>query len=208
MTGWWRSGLATDAYANTLLLVNSNDYEKLVAATIRDLKLAGVKEVYHQKEFVGKRSGRTIKIDVSFELELHAFTVLCLVECKWYNHKVDVSEVEEFRTKMDDIGAHKGLMFTTEGFQDGAIKVARAYGISLARLSDSPRSGDILAITNSMSAKEPPTMRVEGDILSGAIHLKMLGSEYWQWFPCGRALLNELYLEDNLTNFAVPPREN
>ena len=183
--------------------MNSDEYEKLVAATIRDLKLAGVKEVYHQREFVGKRSGRTIKIDVSFELELHAFTVLCLAECKWYNHKVDVSEVEEFRTKMDDIGAHKGLIFTTVGFQKGAIEVARAYGISLARLSDSAMPGDILAITNSMSARRPPSVRVEGDVLSGAIYLKMLGSEYWQWFPCGKALLNELYLEESLANFAV-----
>lgn len=186
-------------------LVNSDDYEKLVAEAIRDLKLAGVNEVYHQREFVGIRSRRTIKIDVSFELKLNAFTILCLVECKWYNHKVDVSEVEEFRTKIDDIGAHKGLMFTTEGYQDGAIKVARAYGISLARLSDSPKSGDILAITNSISTKPPPTFRVQGEILSGAIHLKMIGTEYWQWFPCAKALLNELYLEDSLSNFNVSP---
>jgi hypothetical protein len=179
--------------------VNSEDYEKLVAATLRDLKLAGSKEVHHQREFVGKRTGRKIKIDVSFELELHEFTVLCLVECKWYNHKVDVSEVEEFRTKLDDIGAHKGLMFTTVGFQDGAVKVAKAYGIALARLSDSARHRDMHAITNSLDRKMPPMQRIAGEVLSGALYFDVMGVEGWKWFPCGKALLNELYLVDCLT---------
>jgi hypothetical protein len=184
--------------------VNSNEYEMLVAATIRDLKLAGSKDVYHQREFVGKRTGRKIKVDVSFELELHKFTLLCIVECKWYNHKVDVSEVEEFRAKLDDIGAHKGMMFTTVGYQDGAVRVAKAYGIALARLSDSAMPGDILAITNAASPRRPPTTRVAGELLSGAVYVSMLGSHYWQWFPCGKALLHELYLEDCLSTFKPP----
>jgi restriction system protein len=178
--------------------VTSGKYEQLVAATTRDLKLGGSKGVYHQREFIGKRTGRKIKVDVSFELELANFTVLCIVECKWYNHRVDVSEVEEFRTKLDDIGAHKGLMFTTVGYQDGAVKVAKAYGIALARLSDSPLPGDILAITKAVSARKPPTTKVAGELLSGAVHMSLLGTDYWQWFPCGTALLHDLYLVDAL----------
>ena len=184
--------------------MNSNEYEELVAAAIRDLKLAGSKGVHHQREFVGKRTGRKIKVDVSFELELHKFTVLCIVECKCYNHKVDVSEVEEFRTKLDDIGAHKGMMFTTVGYQDGAVKVAKAYGIALARLSDSAMPGDILAITNAVSPRNPPTTRAAGELLSGAVYVSRLGCDYWQWFPCGKALLHELYLEDCLSTCKPP----
>jgi hypothetical protein len=180
--------------------VNSEEYEKLVAATIQDLNLAGAKQVCHQRDFVGKMTGRNIKVDVSFELELHEFTVLCLVECKWYNHKVDVSEVEEFRSKMEDIGAHKGLMFTTVGFQDGAVKYAKAYGIGLARLSDSARPGDMHAITNSLDRRMQPMQRIAGEVLSGALYVDLMGVEGWKWFPCGKALLNELYLVDCLSS--------
>lgn len=179
--------------------MNSDEYERLVAATIQDLNLAGAKQVCHQRDFVGKMTGRKIKVDVSFELELHEFTVLCLVECKWYNHKVDVSEVEEFRSKMEDIGAHKGLMFTTVGFQDGAVKYAKAYGIGLARLSDSARPGDMHAITNSLDRRMQPMQRIAGEVLSGALYVDLMGVEGWKWFPCGKALLNELYLVDCLT---------
>jgi hypothetical protein len=179
--------------------VNFSDYETLVAAMVRDLKLAGASQVFHQREFVGKRSGRKIKVDVSFETNLSGFTVLFLVECKCYNHMVDVSEVEEFITKIDDIGAHKGIMLTTVGFQAGAIQTAKAYGIGLARMSETARPGDMHVISTSMDPRIPPMERVAGEVLSGALYIDVIGVEGWKWFPCGKALLNELFLVDYLT---------
>ena len=70
-----------------------------------------------------------VNVRVSFELGLNGFTVLFLVECKWYNHMVDISEIEELITKMDDIDAHKGIVFTTVGFQASAVQTANDYGI-------------------------------------------------------------------------------
>ena len=173
--------------------VNFGDYETLVQALVRDFKLAGALEVFHLREFVGKRSRRRIKVDVSFEMDLSGFKVLFLVECKHYNQNVGVAEIEEFRTKMDDIGAHKGIVFTTVGFQAGAVQTAKAYGIGLARLSDRARPGDMHVISNSLERRVPPMERVAGEVLSGALYVEVMGVEGWKWFPCGRALLDTLF---------------
>jgi restriction system protein len=62
------------------------------------------------------------------------------VECKCYAHKVSVDDIEEFHSKIDDIGAHKGIMVTTVGYQEGAVKTARGRGIALALLTTGTRS--------------------------------------------------------------------
>jgi len=57
--------------------------------------------------------------------------MLILVECKHYKDKVEISDLLEFAQRIDDIGAHKGVVVSTVGFQEGAIKVADAHGIAL-----------------------------------------------------------------------------
>lgn len=73
---------------------------------------------------------------------------MVLVECKSYNHRVPVDDVEEFHSKLDDIGAQKGIMVTTLGFQNGAIKAARGRRIALALLTQKPQPGEISYVVN------------------------------------------------------------
>lgn len=97
-------------------------------------ELVGV-TVHHHRVFKGRISQRDIKIDVSFNYSVAGSNLLFLVECKCYNHSVPVDDVEEFHSKIDDIGAHKGIMISTIGFQEGAIKAATGRGIALALLT-------------------------------------------------------------------------
>ncbi|HVF61004.1 MAG TPA: restriction endonuclease [Thermoanaerobaculia bacterium] len=104
--------------------------------------LIGV-EVHHKRVYVGRVSGREIEVDISFETSIAGARLLCLVECKCYSKSVSVDEVEEFHSKLDDIGAHKGIMVTTVSFQDGAVKVAKGRGIALALLTRSHLPGEL-----------------------------------------------------------------
>lgn len=88
--------------------------------------------VFHRKQHVGKKSGHSHEIDITFELSLAGIQILILVECKCYRRAVGVEDVLEFTSRIQDIGAHKGIMVTTTGFQQGAVKIAEANGIGLA----------------------------------------------------------------------------
>ena len=115
--------------------MNSEDYEIFVKEVFEELLEDKSVKVYHLKEYTGKVSKRIIKIDISFETQVLGTQILFLVECKHYKNRIDVGEVEEFYSKLNDIGAHKGIMVTTIGYQEGAIKTAKGRGIALVTLS-------------------------------------------------------------------------
>ena len=62
------------------------------------------------------------------------FKVIC--ECKQYKKSVDREKVVVLHKKVESIGAHKGILLSTSGFQSGAIQYARAHGIALIRMGD------------------------------------------------------------------------
>ena len=145
-------------------------YEELARKVCEELsEVKGVK-VFRGKIFVGKRSKRRIKTDVSFLTKVLGSKVLVIVECKKYNHKVSVDDVEEFHSKLDDIGAHKGIMATTTGFQNGAVKTARGRGIALAVLSPNPKANELEYIVKYMTVEDlqrslnPPIL--QGNLIS------------------------------------------
>jgi len=119
------------------------DYEMFVQQVVEELSADGT-VVYHHREFTGRVSGRKIVADVSFDLvAFGGARLLVVVECKRYTHRVEVGDVEEFHSKLDDIGAHKGIMVTTVGYQQGAIATARGRGIALALLTDEAQPGEL-----------------------------------------------------------------
>lgn len=131
------------------MTITSDNYEKFTRKVIKSL--VGV-TVHHQRVYTGRLSKRKIKVDVSFNHNIAGGAdVLFLVECKCYNHSVSVGEVEEFHSKIDDIGAHKGIMVTTVGFQEGAIKTARGRRIALALLTTEHQPGELIYVVNSAS---------------------------------------------------------
>ena len=138
-----------------------DEYERFVQQVIAEL---GIMNPEHQREFVGIRSQRKIKVDVSFELTpLGGARTIYVVECKCYNHRVPVDDIEEFHSKLDDIGAHKGILITTVGFQEGAIKTAKGRGIALALLTKESQPGELRFIVN--SAQPTQSRSVESDAL-------------------------------------------
>ncbi len=62
------------------------------------------------------------------------FKVLC--ECKRYSHPVSREKVAVLHDKIASIGAHKGILLSTSGFQSGAIQYAKTHGIALIHVYD------------------------------------------------------------------------
>ena len=98
-------------------------------------------------------------MDVSLELYRRGASKPYLVwiwECKDYRHRVPVDDVEEFHTKLEQIGLHKtkGTIVCRNGFQASTIRVAEAYGISLARILP---DGSIIRLME--AAVEPAILR-------------------------------------------------
>jgi hypothetical protein len=131
---------------------NSDNYEQFTRQVMASL--VGV-TVHHQRVYTGRVSQRDIKVDVSFNYMIAGADLLFLVECKCYGHSVPVDDVEEFHSKIDDIGAHKGIMVTTVGFQDGAVKTARGRGIALALLTTEQQPGELRYVVNSAGPSKP-----------------------------------------------------
>ena len=63
------------------------------------------------------------------------FKIIC--ECKQYKNHVNREKVVVLGDKVKSLGAHKGILLSTSGFQSGAIQYAKAHGIALIQVFDS-----------------------------------------------------------------------
>jgi hypothetical protein len=86
-------------------------------------------KVYGERALAGAK-GR-YKIDISAEIHFGDLRLLFLVECRYWNSRVPQDAVLSLRSKVEDVGAHKGIIASLVGFQSGAVRVARANGIAL-----------------------------------------------------------------------------
>jgi hypothetical protein len=112
----------------------SKDYELLVRGLIEQ-KLSGVSgvdliEILHNAKIKGL-SGYEHQIDVAYRFRIWKTEILVLVECKQYQKRVGVDELLEFKSRLDDVRAHKGIFITSSSFQRGAREFAKANRIAL-----------------------------------------------------------------------------
>lgn len=89
----------------------------------------------HKKYFSVERQDYIIP-DITIEkfINEQLFFVI-VIECKDYKGSISVSEIEEFHSKLQQIGADntKGILVTSNGkFQKSALNYAKSKGISLA----------------------------------------------------------------------------
>jgi len=99
-------------------------------------------KLFRKKGYYSKDREKHIIFDLSIEIFLPGqdfYSLLFLVECKSYNHPVPVDDAEEFYSKIQQIsGANiKGVIASTNSFQEGTLNYARSKGIGLLRYYDS-----------------------------------------------------------------------
>jgi hypothetical protein len=86
-------------------------------------------KVYGKRIIPGSKG--TYEIDVSAEVNLGELKLLFIVECKHWANRVPQDVVLSLKSKLEDLGAHKGIIVSKGGFQKGAIRIARGNGIAL-----------------------------------------------------------------------------
>ncbi|HEV3076544.1 MAG TPA: restriction endonuclease [Thermoanaerobaculia bacterium] len=111
-------------------------FEKL-SLGIHLLKRDGA-HITRDERVVGKRTGRPRQVDISIRFRNGYYEYFAAVECK--DTLVGLEQIEAFVVKLEDIGAQKGIVISSTGFQAGAVEAAKAYGIDLFHLGE--ESGD------------------------------------------------------------------
>ena len=80
--------------------------------------------------------------DGTYQIDLYAtFTALSteikvICECKQHRKRVNREKVVILADKTKSLGAHKGILLSTSGFQSGAIQYAKEHGIALIQVYD------------------------------------------------------------------------
>ncbi|HEX7890004.1 MAG TPA: restriction endonuclease [Ramlibacter sp.] len=106
-------------------------FEKLIAA----LHETGDVTVERNVTLEG-RSGATRQVDVLLRHRQGLYEHLVIVECKYWKKPVERLHVDALATTVRELGAAKGVIFTTKGFQTGAVSQASHESIELFKVRE------------------------------------------------------------------------
>jgi hypothetical protein len=95
--------------------------------------------IFHHRPYYSSTRKKGIYFDIAIELTLpraSAVSFLWIWECKSYKKLVPVDDIEEFESKLNQVGAAntKGTMISRNGFQQSTLEFAKSTGVGLARL--------------------------------------------------------------------------
>ena len=77
---------------------------------------------------------RQIDVKIARRSRFHRFTTI--VECKRWKEPVGRDRIDILAASIEALGAQNGAIFTTTGFEEGAIAYAKGKGIELFRVRD------------------------------------------------------------------------
>lgn len=94
--------------------------------------------VHHHKRYYSRERGSYVTTDVCLEVTRPNADEACFIwvwECKDYDHAVPVDDIEEFHSKLEQIGLHntKGTVICRDRYQKAAVAFAKSKAIGLAR---------------------------------------------------------------------------
>lgn len=76
------------------------------------------------------------QLDIIAEFVALSVGFKVIVECKRYTRPVEREKIVVLADKVRSLGAHKGILISTSGFQSGATEYARQHGIALLQIFD------------------------------------------------------------------------
>lgn len=76
--------------------------------------------IQHDVERKGLMSRTKRQIDILIEAKVAGFDLAIIVDCKYFNKRVGIKEVESFLSFLRDLKASKGILITNQGYTKGA----------------------------------------------------------------------------------------
>jgi len=129
-------------------------FEKYVQGILKreNCKLKDFK-VTHLEKVAGMDGEYIMDVVCTFSI-LGGATLTVLIECKRHTNSIKREMVQILNQKLQSTGAHKGMIFSTSEFQDGAIEFAKAHGIALVHVEFGKKR---VFVTNYGDEIPPPT---------------------------------------------------
>lgn len=131
------------------MIIDTNPYRELetnISATEFELFCLETLKAYAEKEklndFTIKHNQKIKSDDGIYQIDVLAeYTALgtkntILIECKKYRNSVKKEVVNALQAKLQSLGAQKGIIISTSGFQSGAVQYAEKHGIALWQVFD------------------------------------------------------------------------
>ncbi len=100
------------------------------------------------------------QIDVFAEYTAFGTKNIILVECKKYSNSIKRDIVVNLYAKLQSLGAQKGIIISTAGFQSGAVQYAEKHGISLWQVCNNY----IKHISASVDKRIPDIMKLQLEV--------------------------------------------
>jgi Restriction endonuclease len=113
------------------LVADWGGFERLIA----QLNETGMVTVEHNVTLTG-RSGAPRQIDVLVRHKQGLYEHIVLVECKYWKDRVGRLHVDALASAIRDLAASRGVIFSVEGFESGAITQAQHDGIDLFKIRE------------------------------------------------------------------------
>jgi restriction system protein len=135
-----------------LMSLTPDEFEALVTDHLKRLiRTAKLKNsAVNEKELLKGPDGE-YEIDVVVRFEALDAEFVVLVECKRHKNPVKRELVQVLYDKRRPLGAHKCMMFSTSGYQSGAIEYASKNGVALIQVT----SGSMTTLTRSETGLVP-----------------------------------------------------
>ena len=145
----------TNPYRSLEAQITPTQFEIICLETVKAYaEREGLKDfkINHDKKIETYDS--TYQIDVFAEYTALGCNHKVIIECKHHAGNIKRALVTDLYTKMQSIGAQKGILISTSGFQRDAVKFAKVHGIALWQVFDNR----IKHISNSASREIPLAM--------------------------------------------------
>jgi hypothetical protein len=141
-------------------VANWREYQEKVARIFRELGCSA--EV--DKTVQGARA--THQVDVWVRHKSFGLEQRWVIECKDWRAQIPKEKVLALKSLVDDVGADKGLIVASSGFQRGARKAAEQTNITLATIAELRKLVEEDVLRNALVRMERRTAKLKADIES------------------------------------------
>ena len=134
--------------------MSPTDFEKYSLYLLKQ-QTQGLENVKIEHNVIVEKSDGSYQIDGIVSFDVMGVRYTTIVECKRYKNTISREKLHIIYDKIRAIGAQKGILISTSGFQSGAIKYASEHGIALIQITEADTifesRGQLNVIQNSLN---------------------------------------------------------